>query len=74
MRFKIYKDGKIVNTIIASEAFCEEYCRKNNYSYTIVEDAKEETDEHVMTREDEIDTMLVDHEYRLTLTELGVNE
>lgn len=26
------------------------------------------------TAEDDIDTMLVDHEYRLTLLELGVNE
>ena len=74
MKFNIFKNGKKINTIIADESFCEEYCKKNNYSYSIVEDEKEEPIEHILTREDEIDTMLIDHEYRLTLVELGVNE
>ena len=74
MRFNIYKNGKRINTIVADESFCKDYCNKNNYSYTIVEDVKEESVEHILTREDEIDAMLIDHEYRLTLVELGVNE
>ena len=74
MRFNIYKNGKRINTIVSDESFCKEYCKKNNYSYSIVEDEKEEPVERILTREDEIDTMLIDHEYRLTLVELGVNE
>lgn len=73
MKFNIYKNGKIVNTIIADESFCKIYCEKNNYSYALVEDVEEEHNIPTMTREDEIDTMLIDHEYRLTLVELGVN-
>ena len=34
----------------------------------------EETTTHEPTAEDDIDAMLVDHEYRLTLLELGVTE
>ena len=72
MRFNIYKDGKNINTIISDEEFCKKYCKKNNYSYAMVEDSKKE--EYVFTREDEIDSMMIDHEYRITLIELGVNE
>lgn len=31
-------------------------------------------DKHIPTPQDDIDSMLIDHEYRLTLLELGLNE
>lgn len=33
MRYDIYKNGKYVNGIVASEDFILEYCRKNGYTY-----------------------------------------
>ena len=33
MRYKIFKDGEVVNTIVADEAFVESYCSKNGYTY-----------------------------------------
>ena len=33
MRYKILKDGEVINTIVADEGFCETYCAKNGYTY-----------------------------------------
>lgn len=33
MRYKIYKDSTIINTIVADEAFVTTYCAQNNYTY-----------------------------------------
>ena len=33
MKYKIFKDGELVNTIVADEAFCEKYCSENGYTY-----------------------------------------
>lgn len=43
-----------------------------NGEYTVEEDDAEETAEP--TAQDDTDAMLIDHEYRLTLLELGVAE
>ena len=74
MRFDIYCDEKKINTIIATEDFCKNYCKLNKYTYSLIESAEPEMDFVVLTREDEIDAMLVEQEYRLTLLELGVSE
>lgn len=34
MVFDIYKNGKKINTIVASEAFTEKYCEDNGYTYS----------------------------------------
>ena len=33
MRYKIFKDGEVVNIIVADESFVESYCSKNGYTY-----------------------------------------
>lgn len=33
MRYKIFKDGEVINTIVADEAFCASYCEANGYTY-----------------------------------------
>lgn len=33
MRYKILKDGKVINTIVSDEAFVAEYCAENGYTY-----------------------------------------
>lgn len=36
MRYKILKDGEVINTIIADEDFCKTYCEKNGYTYELI--------------------------------------
>ena len=33
MRYKIFKDGERINTIVADESFVTDYCEKNGYVY-----------------------------------------
>ena len=33
MRYKIFKDGERVNTIVADESFVTDYCEENGYTY-----------------------------------------
>ena len=33
MRYKIFKDGELINTIVAEPDFVEEYCAENGYTY-----------------------------------------
>lgn len=33
MRYKIFKDGESINTIVADESFVTDYCEKNGYTY-----------------------------------------
>ena len=75
MRFVIFDNGVKINTIISDENFCKKYCDANQYTYHIADDDCEvQTEATVLTREDEVDAILVDQEYRLALLELGVNE
>jgi hypothetical protein len=81
MRFDIYKNGNKINTIISDEEFCMEYCQTHRYSYKAIEEdlptPKEDYTQpadNTITHNDDVDSMLIDHEYRLTLLELGVNE
>ena len=74
MRFDIYENEKKINTIISSEDFCKNYCKSNQYTYKLSEIKDALPEIPIFTREDEIDAILIDQEYRLTLIELGVNE
>ena len=33
MRYKIFKDDELINTIVADEEFCKSYCGQNGYTY-----------------------------------------
>lgn len=33
MRYRILKDGELVNTIVSDEAFVTSYCKKHGYTY-----------------------------------------
>lgn len=75
MNYIIKKDGAEVNRIVADEAFCQQYYSDNGYSYEPVPPAPEpEPVEAEPTAEDDMAAMLIDHEYRLTLMELGLTE
>ena len=72
MRFKIYENGKLINTIVSDEAFCKKYCADNGYVYTIdeIEDEHAPQTSITPTREDEIDAILIDYiKNRLTKLE-----
>lgn len=73
MRYDIFKNGKKINTIISDEESCREYCKANKYTYQEAEYVTPEVEYVTLTREDEVDAILIDQEYRLTLLELGVN-
>lgn len=70
MDWEVFKNGALINTIHSDEAFCKAYCAQNGYEYRLRQDAHPEEDS---TQQDDIDSMLVDHEYRLTLLELNLN-
>lgn len=72
MIYKIYKDGELVNRIVADEDFCQEHYSVDGYSYEAEPELPVEEDEP--TEADDTAAMLVDHEYRLTLLELGLSE
>ena len=74
MIFDIFENGKKINSIVADTDFCEKYCAANGYEYREVVEEPTQPEETPLTREDEIDTMLIEHEYRLTQLELGVSE
>lgn len=69
MIFRILKDGVIVNTIDSDEAFAREYAESLGGTY---EEEHRDDPEPERSRQDDTDEMLIDHEYRLTMLELGV--
>lgn len=71
MNWEIFDaDGELVNTIFASKEFVEKYCE--TYGFTFREVEREPVPEPEPTAQEDNDAMTVDHEYRLTLLELGV--
>ena len=74
MKFDIFENGVKINSIVADKDFCEKYCAVNGYEYREVADEPSQPEEAPLTREDEIDAMIIEQEYRLTLLELGVTE
>lgn len=78
MTYKLLKDGKVINTIVGTETFVSAYCKEMGYTYEEVPgELKHETEIEIKsepTEEDDIAAILVDHEYRLILLELGLME
>ncbi len=73
-KYKIFQNGDFINAIVASEEFIEAYCEENGYTYELVEEPEPAPTPPEPTEEDDVNGMLVDHEYRLTLLELGITE
>lgn len=67
MRLNIYKDNVLINTIVADADFTERYCAKNGYTFEEVPDPVPEDD-----METTIIEMMLDHEERICLIELGI--
>lgn len=76
MKWTIYENGEVINTIAASEEFVETYCEENGYTYEqIIEPPEPEPlpEPEPMTQA-EVEEMLLDQEYRLLLLEYGLEE
>lgn len=70
MNFKIYDHGEHINTIYGSESFVSKWCEEHGYTYEL--EVPPEPEQPEPTVEDALLEMTVDHEYRITLLELGV--
>lgn len=57
MRYKIFKDGERVNTIVADESFVTDYCEKNGYACEADLLPEPEPEEPAPTPEDRIATL-----------------
>ena len=55
--WKVLKDGEVINTIVADEAFCEKYCADNGYTYELMPEPEPEP-EAEPTTEEILDAML----------------
>ena len=62
MVYDILKDGKIINTIVADEAFVTDYCKKNGYTYEVLPEPEVEqtltTEERVKELEEAMELLL----------------
>ena len=38
MRYKIFSNSELINTIVADEEFCKSYCERNSYTYELIEE------------------------------------
>ena len=74
MIFNLFKNGEYVTSIVGSETFVSAYCEKTCYTYKMIPDDPEPEVETEPTEEDDTAAILVDHEYRLILLELGLTE
>ena len=72
MRYKIYKNGELENTIVASEEFVKTYCEANGYTYELDERPEPKPIEPTPDPQTDTDELLVDLAYRTTLLELGL--
>lgn len=70
-KYNLYKDGEFVNAIEADLMFTMAYCQTQGFTF---EEIPFEQINPEPTEEDDTAAMLVDHEYRLTLLELGLTE
>lgn len=65
MKYNLYKDGVLVNTIEASESFCVDYCKSNGYTQDVIPDLAS-TDSPTNT---ELEQLRADVDYLLMMTE-----
>lgn len=40
MKYDIFSNGEKINSIIADEGFCKQYCKENGYTYTLIPDVE----------------------------------
>lgn len=74
MRYLIYENGRQINAIEADEAFVSAYCQENGFTFEESPLPESEPVDAEPSEADDTASMLVDHEYRLTLLELGLTE
>lgn len=72
MKWKLFEGETLVNTIEAQEDFCVAYCKEMGYTYELIPEPGPEPEEP--TAEEDLMSMTVDHEYRITMLELGITE
>lgn len=72
MPYLIYENGVLVNRIVSSETFCQKYCADNGYTYEL--EPKLNYPIGAPAEQDDLAALLVDHEYRLMLLELGLTD
>lgn len=72
MDYRVFNGNNLVNTVTANEQFIKQYCEKHGYTYEAIERVSDAETEP--TAQDDTDAILIDHEYRLTLLELGLTE
>lgn len=72
--YKIYQGGEEINRIVADEEFVEEYCPKHGYTYELEPEPEpvDPPEPPEPTEQETTDAMLVDHEYRITMLEMGL--
>ncbi len=74
MRYNVYNSDNILENVIeASEDFIKVYCNKHHCTYKLVEGSEELPPPKPLTI-DEIEEMMLDNIYRITLLEMGVTE
>lgn len=56
--YRIFKDGELINTIVADKAFCALYCDANGYTYELMPEPEPEPVEPEPTTEEILDAML----------------
>lgn len=71
MIYLLRKDGVLVNRIAAAESFVQSYAAQQGLEYELEQLPPQNPP--TPTEQEDISAMVVDHEYRLTLMELGVN-
>ena len=74
MNYKILKGNEVINKIVADHDFVETYCKENGYTYELLLQPEPESEETGPSQDEDLMAMAIDHEYRLTLLELGASE
>lgn len=57
MDYEIYKDGSLVNTIVADEDFVSEYCEKNGYTYEARPEPEQPTPDPAPTLDERVQNL-----------------
>lgn len=70
--YKIFEGDDEINRIVANKDFVAPYCEENGYTYELEVPPPPPEPEPVLTEQEATDAMLVDHEYRITMLEMGL--
>lgn len=74
MVYLIFKDNELLNRIVADREFIVPYCAENGYTWEEKPASPPVPQQAEPTPQEDTEALLVDHEYRLTLLELGLGE